>query len=572
MKYKLINKLIINNFAENLLHERGIENYTTFIYPTIECVQDPLALCNMEQGATLLLHHLKSDKEIIVIVDCDADGYTSAAILWNYIKETFPQANISYEIHSGKQHGLEDIMEKIDDRSARPSLIIIPDAGSNDFIHHGILHEDGIDVLVLDHHEFDSVDEHVVIINNQNSPSYINKALTGAGIVWQFCRYLDAILGYTFADKYIDLAALGIISDMANVLTLENRYIIKTGLQNINNYFFSVLVNKQSFSLGNKVTPMGIAFYITPLINAIIRVGTEQEKELLFKAFINSHEMISSGKRGEQGKLEEISIEMTRIGTNVRNRQNKIKEETVERLTDKIIKYDLLSNKILVICLEDDDELAPALTGIIAMQLAAKYKRPTLVGRLNNQGFIKGSMRGLNDSELKDFKQFINDSKLFEFCDGHANAAGFSIKQSNLSAFHNYANDILKDIDFNEDCYEVNFICNANDRINDLVIYLDEINDTYGQNNNEPLIVVKDIVITNNLIVMGKDHNTVKIIYQNMTYIFFKAEKFLAVLKDLNKAVITIVGKANLNYYNGSTTPQIIVEDWELVTKNIFDF
>lgn len=422
MKYKLVNRIITKDFAEQLLYERGIKNYSDFIYPTTSALQSPTMLNNIEEGAEILLHYLNSQKEIIIIVDCDVDGYTSAAILWNYIKEINVNANLSYELHSGKQHGLEDIMQKLDDRKTRPGLVILPDAGSNDLVEHATLWRDGIDILVLDHHEISEEGnhnvEHAVIINNQSSLEYTNKALTGAGIVWQFCRYLDMKLSYKYADKYIDLAALGIVSDMASVLELENRYIIKTGLQNINNYFFQVLINKQSFSLKNTVTPIGVAFYITPLINATIRAGTEEEKELLFKAFINGHELISSGKRGEQGKMEEIAIEMARIGTNVRLRQNKIKESIVERLTDKIIKYDLLSNKILFIRLEEDDDFPPTLNGIVATQLATQYKHPTIVARLNDKGYVKGSMRGLNESDLKDFKQFINDSQLFEFCEG----------------------------------------------------------------------------------------------------------------------------------------------------------
>lgn len=154
----------------------------------------------------------------------------------------------------------------------------------------------------------------------------------------------------------------------------------------------------------------------------------------------------------------------------------------------------------------------------------------------------------------------------------HKNAAGLSIKNNNISAFHDYANNILKNIDFNEDCYEVNFIFTAQDSLNDVVIYLDEIKDTYGQNNPEPLIVVKDIPITNNVIVMGEKQNTVKIIYNEMTYICFKAEELLHQLQQQPTCKLDIIGRANLNYYGGYNTPQIIIDTWEIKVTNIFDF
>lgn len=67
--------------------------------------------------------------------------------------------------------------------------------------------------------------------------------------------------------------------------TLENRWIVSAGLSNINNEFFQTLIDKQSFSLKLDEKPLdqiGVAFYITPLINALIRVGSPIEKERLF--------------------------------------------------------------------------------------------------------------------------------------------------------------------------------------------------------------------------------------------------------------------------------------------------
>ena len=500
MKYKLVNNKISENYAQNLLKERGIEDYETFMNPTINEVQDPNMLTNINVGTELLFKHIKNKSEIIIIIDCDVDGYTSATILWNYLKEIDPNINLSYEIHSGKQHGLEDIMKRIEDRDNPPDLIILPDAGSNDSEDHATLSKNGINVLVLDHHEFTNTTfnntNHACIINNQSSPEYVNKALTGAGIVWQFCRYFDTKYNYNFANKYIDLAAFGIISDMADVLSLENRYIIKNGLENINNYFFKVMIDKQSFSLGDKLSPMGVAFYITPLINAIIRTGTLEEKEKLFLAFIDGHQIVPSTKRGEKGLTEELAIQIARLGTNARNAQNKIKKEIIERLKDKILKFDLLSNKILFIKLEEEDSFPSVLNGIVAMQLAAEYKKPTIVARINEEGYIKGSGRGLNESELKDFKQFLQGSSLFEYCEGHPNAFGCSIKETNLDSLFNYSNIELKDINFNEEFFDVNFIFNANEDFLNLIYEIDKIKETFGQKNPEPLIVVENIIVT----------------------------------------------------------------------------
>ena len=78
------------------------------------------------------------------------------------------------------------------------------------------------------------------------------------------------------------------------------------------------------------------------------------------------------------------------------------------------------------------------------MQLSTKYNRPTIVARLNDEGYVRGSARGLNQSELKSFKDYLNSTNLFEYTVGHDNAFGISIKNNDLSEFHRIANEQLE--------------------------------------------------------------------------------------------------------------------------------
>lgn len=120
------------------------------------------------------------------------DGYTSSSILYLYIKNLYPEARLDYIIHEGKQHGLADVVDEIIEKSGQIDLIICPDSSSNDEEQHLILEECGVPVLVLDHHIQDTpTHSSAIIINNQTSSNYSNKQLTGAGVVYQFCRYLD---------------------------------------------------------------------------------------------------------------------------------------------------------------------------------------------------------------------------------------------------------------------------------------------------------------------------------------------------------------------------------------------
>jgi len=141
---------------------------------------------------------MEHSKTVAVLVDCDADGMTSAAVLINYLRDRHkeykgPMPEIKYLLHEDKTHGLADtdVMRKLRD-VIKPELLIIPDASGTQEQYDALVSL-GIDIVVFDHHE-DMIkcnDKHVIVVNNQQSENYRNKQLSGVGVVWQFCRYCE---------------------------------------------------------------------------------------------------------------------------------------------------------------------------------------------------------------------------------------------------------------------------------------------------------------------------------------------------------------------------------------------
>ena len=593
MKVNLINENFQNNYVANLLAARGVASVEDYYRPTAEYLQSPNDFKDIRLAAALYTRVVLNDKppysKILIVVDSDNDGYTSAAIIYQYTKRLNCHCKIDYWLHEGKQHGLQDHIDRLMDENCEYDLIILPDSSSNDAHYHDMLEEINTPCLILDHHLTDvKLSYNAVVVNNQLSPNYHNKELTGAGVVYQFCRYIDSLTGNNWADDYIDLAAWGIIGDMGSMIEMENRYIVYEGLQekNIKNTFLKVLLEKQAYSITGSqyakwsdiceaANAISIAFYIVPMVNAMIRVGTMPEKERLFQAFIDGDAMVPSGKRGAKGTMERVAVESARECTNAKNKQNKIKETAVESLEARIFKYDLLENKILFVRLEDEDNFPSELNGLIAMQLSAKYKKPTIVARLNDQGFDRGSARGLNQSELKDFKQFLMDSGYFEYAQGHANAFGISIPDGKLRQFHEYANKELSHINFGENVYDVNFSRSSTAAdLNNLVLELGGAKDIWGQNNGEPLIYVHSIPVSQSSIrIMGSNMDTLKIESNGMAFLKFHAKDLIDEIKEQPGAfTIDIVGRANLNEWGGRITPQIFIDDYEIKKSNINTF
>lgn len=566
MQTKLVNENFQTDYIDNLLLARGVKDLNEFKNPTEKSLQSYNDLDNVSRGFELIKEVINNKKKVLIIVDSDIDGFTSAAIVYQYLYNFGIEAD--YFLHSGKQHGLDDCIDWIIDNKTFYDVVWLPDAGTNDMESHRKLKELGIKVLLTDHHDRNEetiIEDNVVLINNQTSDKYRNKELTGAGVTWQFCKYCDEQFGTDFANKLIDLAALGITGDMGSVLELENRYIIKTGFENIQNYYFKVLCSKQSYSMGGKINPTTVAFYIVPLINAMIRVGTPEEKERVFISFIDGHRMVTSHKRGANGALEEVAVESARECTNARARQNRILEKAQDQIEIKIFNNNLLDNKILFIRLDEED-FPPELNGLLAMRFCAKYKKPTIVARLNSKGEDKGSLRGINDSELTDFKQFLLDSNYCEYVAGHPNASGVGIEDNKVGSLINYANEKLKDIDFGEKWHEVNFKREAyDDDISNIVKEVGAHPEYWGQHCQEPKIEIDNIRIRReDITLMGKNRDTVKIISNGMTYIKFKAQDFIDNLGKYDKMSINIVGRANLNSWMGRITPQIFIDDYAI--------
>lgn len=481
-------------------------------------------------------------------------------------------AKLHYKIHTGKQHGLEDMMEEILDEDVKYSLIILPDSSSNDGDYHLELKDIGIPCLVLDHHIYDGDTFNAVIINNQLSPNYTNKDLTGAGVVFQFCRYIDELLHTDYAWRYVDLAALGIISDMGSVLNYENRYIIKCGLEKEHkNFFFQTVLDKQAYSIGDNLNSISISFYVTPLLNALIRVGTMDEKSRLFEAFIRGHEKVPSTKRGEKGMFETLATQMARVCTNARTHQNADKDKAVENLSIRIENEGLDQHQVLVVLLREEDDFPSTLNGLIAMQLCSKYKKPTLVLRPNNEGYARGSARGPSESELPSLKRYLDSTGLFEYNAGHDMAHGSSIKIKYIDTLLEKADQELAKYDFNNEFYSVNFERKAYDEDLSAIIYdIDNYKSIWGQGCPEPLIAINNIDISKkDISVIGKNKDTIRFTVNGITYIKFHAKEMIAELENYDSMRLEVIGRANVNEWMGKFTPQVMINNYSVCDNSL---
>ena len=566
--------------VEQVLVNRGIpyDQINHYLNTTDNDILDPRLIPHLDEGAKMLIKHISQNDKVLIQVDSDCDGYTSAALLMNYLYCLFPSFvnnNISYRVHMGKQHGIipDTIPEDV-------KLVIAPDSSSNDYEAHEYLNLSGVDVLVIDHHEADHISEYACIINNQLC-DYPTKSLSGVAMVWKFCCYIDMLLKTDHAQKFLDLVALGLVADMMDVRDFETRRLINKGLQQIRNPYFRGAIDKDQFHFTNEITPIGVAFYIAPLINATTRVGTQEEKLMLFESMLDfrGYELVPSTKRGCKGQAETRVEQACRNCTNIKSRQTKIRDNSLERIEQIIVNQNLLSNKILIVQL-DDLITDRNLTGLIANQLMSEYQRPVLIlNKIENEdGTItwEGSGRGYDKSRLKDFRGFLENNKYVMYAEGHANAFGIGIKDENINAFITSTNSALEGFDFTP-IYNVDFIYKSDELTPDEVIDIAGMKSLWGQGVEEAEIAVEGIKVhKDNIRILSPDKNpTLKIMLPNgINFMKFRSseEEYDKLYSELGYVTINIVGECERNIWNNKISPQVMIKDYEIVDRANYYF
>lgn len=567
MRYRIIgsNDFLLNP-VKTILNNRGIYDINSFLNLAENVTHDWKLLKNIENAAKCLIKHLKSNNQIFVQIDADFDGMSSSAVLINYINKTFPNANIAWRTHDSKTHGV--IVETVPEDT---KLVIIPDAGSNQYEEHKQLSEKDIEVIVLDHHLCDKESKYAIIVNNQLSPNYPNKNFSGVGIVYKLCQALDHLLKVNYADNYLDLVAMGNIADSMDMRELETRYYVLKGLQQIKNPFLQSLIEKQSYSMNGKVNITNVAFYIAPLINSVVRVGTEEEKVNVFKSLIESDEKIYYKKKDT---WETIQVNTARQLANVRVRQNKLRDKGVELILDRINEKGLGNNKVLLVNVTG--LLEKSLSGLVANKITNQFRKPVIMLRQyeDDENLFGGSARGYEKSEIKSFRQFLLDTGKFNFCEGHDNAFGYEIHRDKIVELNDYINELLKDVEMGSDVYDVDFIIPAQQLNLSLIKELNKMRDLWGFKVEEPLLAIKDIVVTQTDIKYPqKENGTVIIKHRDIEFIKYRcSEDVIDKLKQNQSFKMDAVGRASENTWNGETKQQIIIDDFEIVDNKVFVF
>lgn len=579
-----------DSYTDRVLKHREVPDLEDFFDHDWEIVQSPFNLDYMKEAVDLFLFHIKKKHHIAILVDVDVDGLTSAAALIGYIDsqkmygDWSKEIKVTHLIHKEKIHGLDDkdAMRALRDE-IMPDLLVIPDA-SGTAEQYAALRELDIDILVLDHHDTDERGngDNIVVVNNQHSDNYTNKELSGVGVVYQFLRALDEQTTFTCSSDALGLVALGLTADVMSLKSPETRFLILEGLKNdyLENPFLEAVLEKDAYRLQDKLNPHKVAFNIAPMLNAVQRIGTLGEREIVLQAMIplQGEQGIQDGTRGAaKGKMVPLAFEAVRQATNTKSRQDRRKEKLTEKIDDLITEERLFDNKVIIVNIDEFDDEQRSMSGLIAQNIAENYNRPAILVFKQPNGNYAGSVRAPDN--IKAFAQFriqCEDSGYVIYASGHNQAFGIALTADNIPKLLQYFNIKYSEIEINNS-YKVDFCMNADDpELTDLIMEIGA-HEFWGKGVEEPLIAVQKVKVDRTNLQLMK-RNTMKIKNGDISFIkFFATPEEVDSLKlpvdgDASQYYeLTIIGTASVNRWAGQEYPQILITDYR-IDKAGYDF
>ena len=376
----------------------------------------------------------KSGEKLCIFGDYDMDGLTGTALLKRGLSEIGIDASwhLPCRFGTGSGYGLsKDIVDQMLAEGVKYLLTVDTGITANAEIEYA--KSQGMLVMVIDHHEpsGDGLPPSDVLLDPcQEECRYPNKSLCGAGVSYKF---IDALLkkeGKGSAEKYLDLVALGTLADLVE-MTPENRYLTRRGLSMLLNSKWPGVreLCRRQLESSPCVGGQDVLFRIAPIMNAPGRMDKpDAALELLLCDKVSDASAILSrlSKYNDLRKKTEAELSMAAIAW--------VKERYGEEIP-----------RVLVV---DGKSWHPGVIGIVSAKVAQTFNRPAAVLTVEN-GIAQASARAVPGFNWH--KALFEVRDLFLRWGGHANAAGFSLKEDDIPELRERLQKLADDQNYQAD-------------------------------------------------------------------------------------------------------------------------
>ena len=330
-----------------------------------------------------------------------------------------------------------------------------------------------------------------------------------------------------------------------------------------------------------------VGWYVSPLMNAIFRQGSLEDRIDLFKAICNfEEERVHYPQRktkdnpNKEPIHESLQKNIIRRAKSIKSSQdNEVKKE-VKEIQKIIDENGIKDDKVIIV--DITDKVNSGHGGLIANKLAHQYMRPVIL--VNDKG---GSMRGYDKHPIDNFKEWVEESGIIT-CSGHGNAAGVDFSQEQIPELRQWCNDRLQDVD-TEPIWHVDFEFDIAKLKEKHILKIGQYDSHWGGKSMEaPLFAIKGIIIeTGDIQRLGSKGTMMKfntnINDQDIAFIrpFTGEEKYKeftcegkgrGIQRDGSagnkKLEVTIIGKFKINEFAGKQYAQVEIVEFETKIAN----
>lgn len=529
-----------------LLWNRGISTEQAaiaFLRGQYDLSTDSLLMTDMGIAVERILRAIVNQESIIIYGDYDVDGVTATALLLQVLRGMDADAKPYIPLRHDEGYGLNaDALRLL--KGDGVGLVVTVDCGIRSPAEAEEARRIGLDLIITDHHhpKDDELPKALAVLNPKRvGDAYPDKDLAGVGVAFKLAQALvRARQDGSDPANVLDLVALGTIADMAP-LTGENRMLVKQGLlalRSTNRQGFFALSNASGAGLA-RTTAGQIGFVYGPRLNASGRL----ESAMASLELLTTTDPFVAGSLAQQLEV-----------------QNRKRQELTLSTQELAISLATVETTQPFFLFAASPEFNSGVVGLAASKLTEAYYRPSAVAAIGPEE-TRGSCRSIPEFHITEALDECRD--LLVRYGGHAAAAGFTVRNENLSTLRERLQEIARARLGNTELrptLHADAEIKLSDASFDLLRELDALEPT-GQGNPQAVFVTRSAKVRSAKAI-GQDGKHLKLVLEDERRATLDAIAFR--MGDLAKTLgerVDIAYGLELNEFNGRKSLQLTVKD-----------
>ncbi|MDB6069285.1 MAG: recj: single-stranded-dna-specific exonuclease recj [Verrucomicrobiales bacterium] len=529
-----------------LLAQRGIrggEEAERFLNPKLRELGDPFALPDMEQAVARLLQAVDSQEPVVLFGDYDVDGVTSITLLHTLLAAAGcpPRCFLPLRMEEGyglSRDGLQRCLAE-----GPVSLLIAVDCGTTARDETAWLKSQGIDVIILDHHEPDParLPDVVALVNPKCAPGPDWHYLCSAGVVFKVAHAFlkkRPIPGFDLKSE-LDLVALATVADIMPLVG-ENRLLVRQGLQRLGTTRRTGLrALIEVAGVTEPYTSMDLGFRLGPRLNAAGRLDT-------------AHAALDLLLCEDAPEAAGIARDLDLQNRERQSLEQQIQAEAVAQALGWMTAA--VPPQCLVVASRG---WHPGVVGIVAARLMRQFHLPVFVIAVDDDGQGKGSGRSVPGVSLVAALDACRP--LLTSGGGHDMAAGVGLRWENLDAFRDAFAEHVRVQTGGVSPAPILHL-DAEVRLDDLTLdFLDDYDQLqpFGSGNPQPLFLVRGVFPSAEPRLLRERHWRLELMQNGTTR---TAMWFNAGDKKIPPPPWDIAFHVDRNTFRGNTTIQLLIQ------------